>query len=85
MNADQRLLAMAFVISATAYLLGCLACAIAWQVHTAAFVAVIALALSAGSYFCQFNGWRILAIPFSVGSWFWGVWALVALLPAVLG
>lgn len=75
MNADQRLLAMSFVISATAYLLGCVACGIAWHMRAPIVFALFALAANTASYMLQFNGRRDWAVAPSVGAWCLGVFA----------
>ena len=83
MNADQRLLAMSFVVSATAYLLGCVACAIAWHDRPAAIVSLLGLGANTFSYVCQFYGWRLTALPFSVGSWIFGAAAMFNLVVVI--
>lgn len=69
MNADQRLLAISFVVSATAYLLGCLAGALTNGVPAVALLSLFGLAANSVSYLLQLSGKRALATIPSVIAW----------------
>lgn len=80
MTADQRLLAMSFVVSATAFLLGCVAAGIAWGSRVTVGLSLLALASNCMSYVAQLAGFRNAAILPSVTAWVCGIAALALIL-----